>query len=86
FEQFRVDLNYPRPKADRRWLALFVLCNKAFLPKDFIWKLYESERFKEDPTPLVQMAQALNLVKMGGVFLEMTQRGDWIALLASKPK
>ncbi len=84
FEQFRVDLNYPRPKADRRWLALFVLCNKAFLSKDFIWKLYESERFKEDPAPLVQMAQALNLVKMGGVFLEMTQRGEMTPLLIKR--
>ena len=34
FEQFRVDLNYPRPKADQRWLALIVLMNKGFLSKD----------------------------------------------------
>jgi hypothetical protein len=84
FEQFRVDLNYPRPKADKRWLALIVLCNKAFLPKDFIWKLYHSERFKEDPEPLVQFAQAVNLVKMGGVFAEMTLRGEMTLLLMKR--
>ncbi len=84
FEQFRVDLNYPRPKADRRWLALIVLCNKSFLPKDFIWKLYNSERFKEDPQPLVNFAQAVNLWKMGGVFAEMTLRGEMTTLLMKR--
>ena len=84
FEQFRVDLNYPRPIADKRWLALIVLCNKSFLPKDFIWKLYHSERFKEDPTPLVHFAQAVNLVKMGGVFTEMTLRGEMTLLLMKR--
>ena len=84
FEQFRVDLSYPRPKADKRWLALIVLCNKGFLPKDFIWKLYESERFKEDPQPLVNFAQAVNLVKMGGVFTQMTLRGEMTWLLMKR--
>ena len=84
FEQFRVDLDYPRPKADRRWLALFVLCNKGFLSKDFIWKLYESERFKENPDPLVAFAQAMNLVKMAGVAGEMTLRGEMTPLLIKR--
>ncbi len=84
FEQFRVDLNYPRPKADKRWLALIVLCNKPFLSKDFIWKLYRSERFKEDPQPLVHFAQAVNLMKMGGVFAEMTLRGEMTTLLMKR--
>ena len=84
FEQFRVDLDYPRPNADKRWLALLVLCNKSFLSKDFIWKLYENERFKEDPTHLVQLAQALNLVKMAGVAGEMTLRGEMTPLLLKR--
>ena len=84
FEQFRVDLSYPRPKADKRWLALLVLANKAFLPKSFIWKLYHSERFKEDPTKLVQFAQAVNLVKMAGVAGQMTMRGEMTPLLLKR--
>lgn len=84
FEQFRVDLSYPRPTADRRWLALFVLANKSFLPKSFIWKLYRSERFKTDPTPLVNFAQAVNLVKMVGVAGEMTLRGEMTPLLLKR--
>ena len=84
FEQFRVDLNYPRPKADKRWLALIVLLNKNFLPKDFIWKLYHSQRFKENPQPLVHFAQAVNLVKMAGVAAEMTMNGEMTPLLLKR--
>ena len=84
FEQFRVDLSYPRPKADKRWLALLVLANKSFLPKSFIWKLYHSERFKNDPTKLVQFAQAVNLVKMAGVAGQMTMRGEMTPLLLKR--
>ena len=84
FEQFRVDLSYPRPKADMRWLALIVLANKSFMPKSLIWKLYNSERFKEDPTPLVHFAQAVNLVKMAGVAGQMTLRGEMTPLLLKR--
>jgi len=84
FEQFRVDLDYPRPDADKRWLALLVLSNKSFLSKEFIWKLYNSERFKKDPTQLVQFAQAINLVKMAGVAGEMTMRGEMTPLLLKR--
>jgi len=84
FEQFRVDLSYPRPDADRRWLALIVLLNKAFLPRELIWRLYRSERFKRDPGPLVALAQAANLVKMAGVAAEMTLDGEMTPLLLKR--
>lgn len=84
FEQFRVDLSYPRPAADRRWLALLVLANKSFLPKSFIWRLYKSERFKKDPDALVALAQSINLVKMAGVAAEMTARGEMTPLLIKR--
>lgn len=84
FEQFRVDLNYPRPKADQRWLALIVLMNKPFLSKDFIWKLYHSDRFKEDPRPLTAMAQATNLVHMAGFVGQMALRGEVTPLLIKR--
>lgn len=84
FEQFRVDLAYPRPKADQRWLALIVLCNKSFLPRPLIWKLYEDPRYHEDPAPLVAFAQAMNLVKMGGVVAEMAWNGELTPLLIKR--
>ena len=84
FEQFRVDLNYPRPKEDKRWLALIVLMNKSFLSKKFIWKLYHSERFKQNPEPLVAFAQAANLVKMAGVATQMALRGEMTPLLIKR--
>ena len=58
-----VDL-YLDPK--RAMAGALGAANKSFL-KSFIWKLYHSERFKNDPTKLVQFAQAVNLVKMAGV-------------------
>ncbi|MDG1478294.1 MAG: cobalamin-dependent protein [Myxococcota bacterium] len=84
FKQFRVDLGFPRAKADRRWLALIVLMNKGFLPKSTIWKLYESDYFKDNPDPLVAFAQAANLVKMAGVAGEMTLRGEMTPLLIKR--
>lgn len=84
FEQFRVDLSYPRAKEDQRWLGLIVLMNKSFLPKSFIWKLYRSERFKQDPGPLIAFAQAANLVKMAGVAGQMTLRGEMTPLLIKR--
>lgn len=84
FEQFRVDLSYPRPKADQRWLALIVLLNKSFLPKSFIWRLYQDPRFHEDPRPLVAFAQAANLAKMAGVVAELARRGELSPLLVRR--
>jgi len=84
FEQFRVDLNHPRPKEDQRWLALIVLMNKNVLPKEFIWKLYESQYFKDHPEVLIQVAQVVNLAKMSRVALEMLMRGEMTPLLIKR--
>jgi anaerobic magnesium-protoporphyrin IX monomethyl ester cyclase len=84
FEQFRVGLNYPRPIADKRWLALIVLLNKGFLSKEFIWKLYASERFKKNPAPLTAMAQGANAVNMARVAGQMTLRGEMSFLLIKR--
>ena len=80
-KQFRIDLNYPRPKADKRWLALIVLLNKNIFPKSFIWKLYHSEFFKEHPESLIAFAQLVNLGKMSTVALKMAMRGELTPLL-----
>jgi radical SAM superfamily enzyme YgiQ (UPF0313 family) len=81
FEQFRVDLSYPRPKEDLRWLALIVLLNKNVLPKSLIWKLYADPRFAADPRPLVALAQVVNLAKMGVVVAELLAAGELSPLL-----
>jgi len=84
FEQFRVDLNYPRPASDKRWLALLVLLNKPFLPKSLIWKLYSIDRFKTDPAPLIQLASAMNLINMASVFVDLTRKGEMTPLLMKR--
>ena len=84
FEQFRIDLNHPRPKADQRWLALIVLLNKNIFPKSFIWKLYHSEYFKEHPEVLIGFAQVVNLGKMSTVALKMAMRGELTPLLIKR--
>jgi radical SAM superfamily enzyme YgiQ (UPF0313 family) len=84
FEQFRVDLAYPRPKADKRWLALIVLLNKPFLSRSLIWKLYGHEPFKLNPEPLVAIAQAVNLVNMTRVVGEMALNGEVTPLLLKR--
>jgi hypothetical protein len=46
--------------------------------------LYNSERFKEDPSALVHFAQGVNLVKMAGVAGQMTLRGEMTPLLLKR--
>jgi len=84
FEQFRVDLGYPRSREDRRWLGLIVLMNKGVLPKSFIWKLYNSQRFKDNPDSLIALAQVVNLFKMAHVAGQMTMRGEMTPLLLKR--
>lgn len=84
FEQFRIDLNYPRPKEDQRWLALIVLLNKNIIPKETIWKLYESAFVKKHPEVLIQVAQLVNLGKMSSVALKMARNGELTPLLIKR--
>ncbi len=84
FEQFRVDLDYPRPRADRRWLALLVLLNKPFVPRRLVWRLYRQRRFHDDPQPLVAMAKAANLVNMASAVLRLARRGEVSPLLLKR--
>ena len=84
FEQFRIDLNYPRPKEDKRWLALIVLLNKNIIPKEVIWKLYESKFIKKHPEVLIQVAQMVNLGKMATVAAAMARNGEMTPLLIKR--
>jgi radical SAM superfamily enzyme YgiQ (UPF0313 family) len=76
FEQFRVDLDYPRPPADLRWLALLVLLNKPFVPHELLWRLYRDERLKRDPRPLILLAKAANLANFARVGAGLVLEGE----------
>lgn len=76
FEQFRVDLDYPRPPTELRWLALLVLLNKPFVPRDLLWRLYRDERLKRDPRPLVLLAKAANVANFARVGMGLVLEGE----------
>jgi radical SAM superfamily enzyme YgiQ (UPF0313 family) len=84
FEQFRIDLGYPRPKEDKRWLALIVLLNKNVIPKETIWKLYHSDFVKKYPEVLIQVAQLVNLGKMATIAGKMARNGELTPLLIKR--
>jgi radical SAM superfamily enzyme YgiQ (UPF0313 family) len=81
FEQFRVDLDYPRPPSDLRWLALLVLVNKPFVTRGLLWRLYEESRFVEDPRPLVMLAKAANLANFARVGMGLMRQGELSPLM-----
>jgi radical SAM superfamily enzyme YgiQ (UPF0313 family) len=76
FEQFRVDLDYPRPAAELRWLALLVLLNKPFVPRELLWRLYRDDRLKRNPRPLVLLAKAANLANFARVGTGLVLEGE----------
>lgn len=76
FSQFRVDLGYPRPPEDDFWLSLLVLVSKDFIPRAMLRQIMDNEALRRDPSPLVALAQAANIVKMGGVVLKLIQRRE----------
>lgn len=84
FKQFRVDLSYPRPPEDKRWLALMVMLNKPFIPLDMVWYLYSKGRFKKNPESLVLMAQTANIINMGLVVSKMALKGEVSLLLIKR--
>ncbi len=80
FEQFRVDLDYPRPASELRWLALIVLLNKPFVPRSMLWSLYRDERLKRDPRPLILLAKAANLANFARIGLGLVKDGELSAI------
>lgn len=82
FRQLRVDLAYPRSSEDTYWAALMVLITKNFIPRSLLWKFYNNKKLRENPAPLVLLAQVSNLIKMGFVAAGMLFRGEltWTAI------
>ena len=82
FRQLRVDLAYPRSAEDTYWAALMVLITKNFIPRSLLWKFYNDKKLRENPGPLVLLAQVSNLMKMAYIAAGMLFRGEltWTAI------
>lgn len=76
FNQFRVDLAYPRAKDDIFWLSLIVLVSKNFIPHLMLKKISNSKFFMRHPEPLALFAQMSNLIKMSKVAFVMLLKGE----------
>lgn len=76
FQQIRVSLNYPRPPEDMFWAAMLVLITKDFLPTKFLYWLADNEFLQQHPRLLAWFAQLCNIVKMAGIVIDMSRRGE----------
>ena len=76
FYQHRINLAYPRPVEDTFWIALTQMLSKPFVPRTLLNTLAKSETLKKHPWPVIQMANAANIVKMGATAGEMALKGE----------
>ena len=81
FNQHRINLSYPRPVEDTFWIALTQMLSKPFVPRAMLRILAKSETLKKHPWPLIQMANASNLVKMGSMAGKMAIKGEMTSTL-----
>ena len=72
FNQHRINLSYPRPLEDTFWIALTQMLSKEFCSEATPSHLIAIRISQKHPWPLIQMANAANLVKMGST---LTQDG-----------
>jgi anaerobic magnesium-protoporphyrin IX monomethyl ester cyclase len=76
FYQHRVNLSYPRPVEDTFWIALTQMLSKPFVPRPMLKALSKSKFLKKHPWPLIQMANASNMVKLGAMAGKLTLNGE----------
>ncbi|MCB9793996.1 MAG: cobalamin B12-binding domain-containing protein [Alphaproteobacteria bacterium] len=76
FRQFRVSVDWQRSNEDKYYLALYMLVNKPFIPREWIRKVYQSEFWRKHPDLLLELAQSANLVRMTSIAAEMAWRGE----------
>ncbi len=76
FEQFRLSFDWPRPAEDRFWIALSVLAAKRFVPRPLIRHWLDSDWLKSHPGPLVRLAKAADLAKVGRIAFQMLLDGE----------
>jgi hypothetical protein len=76
FNQHRINLSYPRAVEDTFWIALTQMLSKDFVPNEVLQTLSKSQFLRKHPWPLIQMAHATNLVKMGMLSAKMVKNGE----------
>lgn len=76
FNQHRINLSYPRSVEDTFWIALTQMLSKPFVSRTLLRELSKSEFLRQHPWPLIQMANASNLVKMGMLSGKMVKNGE----------
>ena len=76
FYQHRVNLSYPRPVEDTFYIALTQMLSKPFVPRSMLRALSRSDFLKKHPWPVIQMANAANMAKMGALAGEMALDGE----------
>ena len=76
FHQFRVDIDWPRSDEDTFYLALFMLASKRFVPHGLLRQVHASAYWRAHPRALLEIAQAVNLVRMSGIAAGMLWRGE----------
>lgn len=76
FRQFRVSVDWARSNEDKYYLALYMMVNKPFLPREMVKYFHDSPFWKAHPDLLLEVAQATNLVRMAGIAAEMAYRGE----------
>jgi anaerobic magnesium-protoporphyrin IX monomethyl ester cyclase len=81
FYQHRVNLKYPRPVEDTFWIALTQMLSKEFVPRGALKRLAESNTLKRHPWPLIQAANAANVVKLGATCARMVKDGEMTGTL-----
>lgn len=81
-KQFRVSMDWPRPKEDIYWLSLILLVSKPFVPRSFTSWLSKIEYFRKHPTPLFAFANFTNFIRMAQIGLQMFLNGEltWFKL------
>ncbi len=76
FRQFRLSLDYPRPREDTFWICLAILSSKSFVPRAVVRRLMRSEWLRDHPAPLKLFAQVSDLVKDAWIAADMLMHGE----------
>jgi hypothetical protein len=76
FDQFRVDLSFPRTAEDRFWTGLTVLVSKDFVPRRLLRRMSRSPRLARHPDAVVALAYGANVVKIGTMGAGLVLRGE----------
>lgn len=81
FQQYRVDLAWPRPPEDRYWLALFLLAANPAVPRAALERIAASAVLRAHPDLLLRVAGATTLAKTSWRALEMVADGTMTVTL-----